>query len=30
MTQEHNVTRAKVGMLKLARQLGNISQACRV
>ncbi|MGF6604889.1 hypothetical protein P3T23_009645 [Paraburkholderia sp. GAS448] len=30
MTQEQKVIRAKVGMLELARQLGNVSQACRV
>lgn len=29
MTQEQKVVRAKVGMLELARQLGNVSQACR-
>ena len=30
MTQEQKVIRAKLGMLELARQLGNVSQACRV
>ncbi len=30
MTQEQKAIRAKVGMLELARQLGNVSQACRV
>jgi hypothetical protein len=30
MTQEQKVIRAKVGILELARQLGNVSQACRV
>jgi hypothetical protein len=30
MIQEQKVIRAKVGMLELARQLGNVSQACRV
>ncbi|AOJ05043.1 hypothetical protein WS70_25285 [Burkholderia mayonis] len=30
MTQEQKVIRAKVGTLELARQLGNVSQACRV
>jgi hypothetical protein len=30
MTQEQKVIRAKVGMLELARQSGNVSQACRV
>src|SRR4030095_4323691 len=30
MNQEQKVIRGKVGMLELARQLGNVSQACRV
>jgi hypothetical protein len=30
MRQEQKVIRAKVGVLELARQLGNVSQACRV
>ena len=30
MTQEQKVIRAKVGMLELARQLGNVSQACEI
>lgn len=30
MTQEQKVIRAKAGILELARQLGNVSQACRV
>src|ERR1700757_4313153 len=30
MTQEQKVIRAKVGLLELAKQLGNVSQACRV
>ena len=30
MTQEQNVIRAKVGVLELAKQLGNVSQVCRV
>lgn len=30
MTQEQKVMRAKVGMLELDRQLGNVSQACHV
>ena len=31
MTQaERKVIRAKVGLLELARQLGNVTQACRV
>ncbi|MGF6293145.1 hypothetical protein QFZ98_005006 [Paraburkholderia youngii] len=29
-TEEQKVTRAKVGTLGLAHQLGNVSQACRV
>ncbi len=28
--QEQKVIRAKVGVLELAKQLGNVSQACRV
>lgn len=27
---ERNVIRAKVGLLELAKQLGNVTQACRV
>jgi len=27
MTTEQNIIRAKVGLLELARQLGNVSQA---
>jgi transposase len=30
MTQEQKIIRAKVGLLELARQLGNVSQACRM
>ena len=30
MTTEQKVIRAKVGVLELARQLGNVSQACRL
>ncbi len=30
MTKEQKVIRAKIGVLELARQLGNVSQACRV
>ena len=30
MTAEQKVIRAKVGVLELAKQLGNVSQACRV
>jgi hypothetical protein len=30
MTSEQKVIRAKVGMLELAKQLGNVSQACRM
>lgn len=30
MTQEQKITRAKVGLLELARQLGNVSQACKM
>ncbi len=30
MTREQKVTRAKVGILELARQFGNVRQACRV
>ena len=29
MTTERKVIRAKVGLLELAKQLGNVSQACR-
>jgi Winged helix-turn helix len=30
MTTQQKVIRAKVGLLELAKQLGNVSQACRV
>jgi hypothetical protein len=30
MTKQQKVIRAKVGVLELAKQLGNVSQACRV
>jgi len=30
MTQEQKIIKAKVGLLELAKQLGNVSQACRV
>jgi hypothetical protein len=30
MTQEQKVIRAKVGVLELAEQLGNVSQACKM
>ena len=30
MTTERKVIRAKVGLLELAKQLGNVSQACKV
>jgi hypothetical protein len=30
MTTEQKVIKAKVGVLELAKQLGNVSQACRV
>jgi hypothetical protein len=29
MTQEQKIIRAKVGLLELAKQLGNVSQACK-
>ena len=29
MTEQQKVIRAKVGILELAKQLGNVSQACR-
>ncbi len=28
MTQEQKIIRAKAGLLELAKQLGNVSQAC--
>src|SRR6476659_4315031 len=30
MTQEQKIIRAKVGVLELAKQLGNVSQACKM
>ena len=30
MTQEQKVIRAKVGVLELTKQLGNVSQACKM
>ena len=30
MTQEQKVIRNKVGLLELARQLGSVSQACKI
>ena len=30
MTQEQKVIRAKVGVLELAKQLGNVSRACKM
>src|SRR5690242_10107002 len=30
MTQEQKIIRAKVGLLQLAKQLGNVSQACKM
>ena len=30
MTQEQKIIRAKVGLLELARQLDNVSQACKM
>ena len=30
MTQEQKVIRAKVGVLEPAKQLGNVSQACKM
>ena len=30
MTQEQKVIRAKVGLLELAKQLGNVSHACKM
>ena len=29
MTNEQKIIRAKVGLLELAKQLGNVSQACQ-
>ena len=30
MTKEQKIIRAKTGLLELARQLGNVSQACKM
>ena len=30
MTKEQKIIRAKVGLLELARQLGNVSHACKM
>ncbi len=30
MTQDHKIIRGKVGLLELAKQLGNVSQACKI
>ncbi len=30
MTQEQKIIRAKAGLLELAKQLGNVSQACKI
>jgi len=30
MTQEQKIIRATVGLLELAKQLGNVSQACKM
>jgi hypothetical protein len=30
MTKELKIIRAKVGLLELAKQLGNVSQACKM
>ena len=30
MTKDQKVIRAKAGLLELARQLGNVSQACKM
>ncbi|MBV8319244.1 MAG: helix-turn-helix domain-containing protein, partial [Hyphomicrobiales bacterium] len=30
MTSEQKIIRAKVGLLELAKQLGNVSQACKM
>lgn len=30
MTKEQKIIRSKVGLLELAKQLGNVSQACKV
>ena len=30
MTTEQKIIRAKIGLLELAKQLGNVSQACKI
>ena len=30
MTTEQKIIKAKIGLLELAKQLGNVSQACKV
>ena len=30
MTREQKIIRAKVGLLELAKQLGNVSQSCKM
>ena len=30
MTKDQKIIRAKVGLLELAKQLGNVSQACKI
>jgi hypothetical protein len=30
MTKDQKIIRAKVGVLELAKQLGNVSQACKM
>jgi hypothetical protein len=30
MTKEQKVIRGKIGLLELAKQLGNVSQACKM
>jgi len=30
MTTERKVIRAKIGLLELGKQLGNVSQACKI
>ena len=30
MTNEQKIIRAKIGLLELAKQLGNVSQACKI
>jgi hypothetical protein len=30
MTQEQKIIRAKLGLLELAKQLGNVSRACKM